>query len=98
MKEGRTYFHALVWGKKRAGIHAHEMYEPDLLNGATTYFTLLGGHDIIIYRKWYQFWKPKLSVLHKPIPRPVVEYLKKEIFKGLDAEQIEKCYQMILKE
>lgn len=32
LPEGRTYFHALVWGKKRAMIHAHEIWEDGRLN------------------------------------------------------------------
>lgn len=34
----------------------------------------------------------------KPMPRVVVDYLKKALFKGIDAELIEECYQNILRE
>lgn len=74
-KEGRTYFHALVWGKKRAYIHAHELYEPAVLEGL--------GY---------------VSFIDKDTPRAVVEFLKKEMFKGIDAEIIEKFYQSLLED
>lgn len=32
------------------------------------------------------------------IPRSIVDFLKREIFKGIDAETIEKCYQSIIEE
>lgn len=32
------------------------------------------------------------------LPRSVVDFMKKEMFKGIDAETIEKCYQYILNE
>lgn len=94
--EGRTYFHALVQGKKRAGIHMHELYEPGILEGSTPYFTILGGYDKTVYRKWWQFWKPKKWYENVPVPRPVVDFMKKELFKGADAEQIESVYQQII--
>lgn len=34
----------------------------------------------------------------EPMPRPVVDFMKKELFKGIDADIIEKTYQMILHE
>lgn len=44
-KEGRTYFHALVWGKKWAGIHIHEMWENEYLgiDGWMGYAELIAG-------------------------------------------------------
>jgi hypothetical protein len=33
---------------------------------------------------------------NEPIPRLIVDFMKKEMFKGLDAEQIEYCYQSLL--
>lgn len=73
-----SYFEALRQGKKWAGIHMHELYEPGILAGAVPYFTLLGGEE------------------GKPIPREVVDFMKKEMFKGEDAETIERCYQQII--
>lgn len=88
LPEGRTYFHALFWGKTWAGRH-WEMYEQGVLDGIMPYFTLIGG--LGNNKRWWQFWKSK----HKPIPRPVVDQMKKEMFKGIDAEIIENCYQQI---
>ncbi len=89
--EGRTYAHALYWGKKRAGIHIHELWEPSVLDDTLPYFTLLGGLEN--NKKWWQFWKSP----HKPLPRYVVDFMKKEMFKGIDAEVIENCYQKIIR-
>ena len=86
-------FFALYQGKKWAGIHIHELYEPGILDLSMPYFTILGGYDITIKRKWWQFWKQKYTHRHNPPPRPVVEFMKKEMFKGIDSEIIEKCYQ-----
>ncbi len=69
--EGRTYAHALYWGKKWAGIHVHELYEKGILDGSMPY----------------------CSFINKDVPRPVIEFLKKEIFKGKDSEIIENYYQ-----
>ena len=76
-KNTQTGFGALVRGKRLAGIHMHELYEPGILNGTVPYFTLLGGEDGV------------------PIPREVVDFMKKEMFRGIDAETIEKVYQEI---
>lgn len=89
-----SYFEALRQGKRWAGIHMHELYEPGVLEGSTPYSIILGG--FALRRKWYQFWKKKL--IHVPIPRPVVDFLKKEMFKGRDAELIEMNYQRLVKE
>lgn len=91
-----SYFEALRQGKRWAGIHIHEMYEQGVLEGTMPYFTLLGGFNTTVKRKWWQFWKPKYTHIHKPIPRQVVDFMKKEMFKGKDAEIIEKCYQAII--
>lgn len=85
-------FNALIQGKQWRGIHIHELYEQGILDGSMPYFVLLGGFDK--KRKWWQVWKPKYY--HNPMPRHVVDFIKKEIFKGKDAEIIEKCYQSIL--
>lgn len=68
--EGRSYFHALVWGKKRAYMHAHELYEPGVMSMDTPY----------------------ASFIDKTTPREVVDFLKKEMFKGIDSEIIEAVY------
>lgn len=84
-----SYFEALRQGKRWAGIHM-EMYEEGVLEGSTPYITLLGGFENI--KRWWQFWKSE----HKPILVQVKDFLKKEMFKGHDAEIIERCYQSIL--
>ena len=76
LPEGRTYFHALVWGKKWAGRHVHELYEPGILSGETPYSVILGAYG-------------------DKMPRSVVDFLKKEMFKGMDAELIEQCYETV---
>lgn len=62
------------------------------------YYIILGGDGMTIKRKWWQFWKSKYTHKHKPIPREVVDFMKKEMFKGIDSEIIEMCYQNILTE
>jgi hypothetical protein len=89
-------FKLLCEGKKWRGIHIHEMWEEGILEGSTPYFTILGGYDKTIKRKWWQFWKPKQWLEHEPMPRSVVDFIKKDIFKGQDADTIEKCYQSII--
>lgn len=90
-------FHALVWAKKSIKFNM-ELWEEGVLEGSVPYFTLLGGYEKTVYRKWYQFWKPKLWFEHQPVPRFLVEKMKGQMFKGIDAETIEKCYQIILSE
>lgn len=98
MATNHNGFTALCEGKRWRGIHVHEMYEPGVLDGSMPYFTLLGGFDKVIYRKWWQFWKPKYKLVHTPMPRAVVDFLKKEMFKGKDADTIEMCYTSIVEE
>jgi hypothetical protein len=93
----RNGFNALIQGKRWRGIHIHEMYEEGVLDGTMPYFTILGGYTVTERRKWWQFWKKKYTFYHIPIPRVVVDFLKKEMFKGQDADTIEKCYQEINK-
>ena len=88
---GISYFDALREGKKWAGIHMHELYEQGILDGSMPYFSILGGFDN--QKRWWQFWKSP----HKPVPREVVDFMKKEMFKGIDKDVIESCYQEILK-
>ncbi len=86
----------LIEGKRWRGIHIHEMYEKGILDGSMPYFTILGGYDKTVSRKWWQIWKPKHWHEHNPVPRSVVDFMKKEMFKGKDADIIESCYQSIL--
>lgn len=82
-----TWFGALIQGKRWRWIHM-EQYEQWILDWSTPYFVLLGWATK--KRKWYQFWKPKFY--NEPIPRSVVDFMKKEIFKGHDADLIERVY------
>ena len=82
-----NWFWALIQGKRWRWIHM-EQYEQWILDGSTPYFILLGG--LAKKRKWYQFWKPKFY--NDPIPRSVVDFMKKEMFKGHDADLIERVY------
>lgn len=90
-----SYFNALREGKRWAGIHM-QMYEEGILDGTMPYYTILGHADKMIYRKWYQFWKPKYWFENNVPPRQVVEFMKKELFKGIDSERIESIYQELL--
>lgn len=92
----RNGFNALCEGKRWRGIHIHEMYEQGVLDGSVPYFALLGGCDKTIKRKWWQFWKKRYTFVHSIPPRSVVDFLKKEMFKGQDAEIIENCYQSLV--
>lgn len=75
--EGRTYAHALSWGKKWAGIHCHELYEPGVLDLSFPYVCILG-----------------IGGYGPRCPVEVKDWLKKEMFKGIDADIIDKCYEM----
>lgn len=86
-----TWFGALIQGKRWRGIHM-EQYEQWILDGSVPYFILLGW--LAKKRKWYQLWKDKW--INDPIPRSVVDFMKKEMFKGHDADTIERCYNSLL--
>lgn len=47
MPEGRTYFHALLWGKKRAYMNVHELYEDGILSGDMPYNAFIDKHTPI---------------------------------------------------
>lgn len=87
-------FNALLEGKSWRGVHMR-MYEEGVLDGTMPYFTILGGYDKVMKRKWWQFWKKKYTYVHSPVPRAVVDFMKKEMFKGADAVTIERCYQTL---
>ncbi len=87
----------LVEGKRWRGITIHEMWEQGILEGSVPYFVLLGGYEG--KRKWYNPMRYiKCKYYHIPIPSFIVDFIKKEIFKGKDADVIERCYQDIIKE
>lgn len=93
-----NWFDALIQGKRWRWIHM-EMYEEGILDGSMPYFTLLGWYDTWRRPKW--FWRLlswvglDYRLKHKPIPRSVVDFMKKEMFKGHDANTIEMCYQSL---
>lgn len=78
-------FDALALGKSRRGLHI-ELYENGVLEGTVPYFSLLGGFDG--NKQWWQFWKSE----HKPMPKLIVDFIKKEMFQGRDSEIIESVY------
>lgn len=85
-------YQKLLEGKSWRGIHIHELYEQGILDRSVPYFTLLGG-CCGEKRKWYnpmRYFKGLFR--HDPMPRSVVNFMKKEMFKGYDAELIEKVY------
>ena len=71
-------FNTLVQGKKWAGITAHELWEPGLLDGSVSYWTLLGGEDD-----------------DEILPKFIVDWMKREMFKGKDANLIEELYRKV---
>lgn len=85
-----TWLWALIQGKRWRGIHM-EQYEQWILDGSTPIYTLLVD---FAKRKWYQFWKP--TYIQVVTPDSVVEFMKKELFKGASASSIEYTYNQIL--
>ena len=92
---------ALIQGKIWRGTHMG-MYEEGVLSGDMPYAVILGMNDKSKVRHWSIRWFYKLigketSIFyHSPPPRSVVDFMKKEMFKGHDANTIERCYQRIL--
>ncbi len=83
----------LIVAKGRRGLHM-AMWEDGIMDCSVPYFTLLGGYEGV--RKWYNPMRwLKGRFYHKPIPRFVVDFMKKEMFKGADADIIENCYQYL---
>lgn len=80
----------LIQGKRNRGLHM-QLWEEGVLEGIVPYNTLLGGFQR--KRKWYNPMRYLLGKFkNEPIPRSVVDFMKKEMFKGMDAEVIEECY------
>lgn len=98
-KDNYDGFNALVEGKRWRGIHIHELWEQGVLEGSVSYFCLLGGYEkerkpIWFFKLFKYFGVNRFK--HDPIPRTVVNFMKKEMFKGEDSDLIEKVYQKIL--
>ena len=89
-------FNVLVSSKGRRGLQM-QIWEDGM--EYVSYFTLLGGLEKTIYRKWYnpmRYIKGRYYFINDPIPRNVVDFMKKEMFKGMDSDLIERLYQEIL--
>ena len=87
-------FHALIEGKRWRGIHM-EMYEDGVLDGSVPYYVLLQEDR---KRKWYNPMRLFFGVDYTtPASRTLVDFLKKDMFKGYDANIIESVYQEIVK-
>jgi hypothetical protein len=91
-----TGFDHLCEGKRWRGIHM-EMYEDGILEGSVPYFALL--HETKDLRGWRWLLAKILKknlVSVTLMPRSVVDFMKKEMFKGIDARIIEETYQDIV--
>ena len=96
----------IIAGKKWRGVfcdstenHRAE-YEEGILEGTMPYMTILGGYEIMKWPVWLWRILAKFgaeTTAHNPVPVYVKDYMKKSLFRGLDAEIIEKCYQSLLK-
>lgn len=92
---------ALIQGKIWRGTHMG-MYEEGVLSGDMPYMIILGLCDKSYKRHWLIRWffvligKGSYVFVNTPPPRSVVDFMKKEMFKGYNADQIERCYQEIL--
>jgi hypothetical protein len=81
-------------GKSCLGLNI-TLWQEGVLEGTVPYYTLLGGFEGK-KRKWWQFWKPLFA--HELVSRRLVDYMKTQMFKGHDADLIERVYQQILHE
>ena len=92
-------FNALIGAKQNRGRNM-EFWEDGIMSGLQPYNDLLGNNEGCITRRWYnpmRYFKGKYKFYNIPLPRNVVDFMKKELFKGMDAELIEKLYQNICK-
>ena len=91
MIELKNGYDCILAGKRWRDIHMN-MWQEGVLDGTVPYMSLLGLYEGE-KRKWWQFWKPKYA--NEPLPRSVVDFMKRDMFDGIDADIIEKCYQEI---
>lgn len=93
--------------KSEQGKHKSEGGTVPSSSGDYSYFNALCWGKIWAGRHWQMYEEgvlegtmPYFTILqtndNKPIPRSVVDQMKREMFKGIDAEVIEKVYQEIL--
>lgn len=89
-ERGKFSDNPLVIGKTRRGL-TMGFWEEGVLEGTFPYFSLLGG-----FARQRSWWNPLRYFLgrfrNEKIPRFVVDFMKREMFKGTDAGIIEKCY------
>ena len=87
---GKFSKNPIIVGKTRRGL-SMSLWEEGVLEWNIPYYTLLGGCEET--RKW---WNPmrwiKGRFYNIPIPRTIVDFMKKEMFRGMDAEIIETTY------
>lgn len=81
----------IIIGKSYLGLNI-QLWQEGVMEGSIGYFSLLGGFD-----DWEKE-NDKYIFKHKPVSRRLVDYMKSQMFKGIDAEIIETAYQKILSE
>jgi hypothetical protein len=81
---------ALIQGKRWREWHMRS-YEEAVLEGTLPYFTLLGGY-CGKKRGWFLRLLGFEMFKHAPLPRAVVDYMKKSMFGGTATEIIEQTY------
>jgi len=79
---------ALMEGKRWRGIHM-QMWEEGVLEGTVPYITLLEGREI--RRNWFM-WLIGFKYKQELLPKYVVDFMSKEMFKGIDKEIIMERY------
>lgn len=87
-------FNALIQGKEWRGVHMR-MFEEGIKEGTMPYMTIL-TKDVKIKRKRWQIWKPLYTTEARPIEKPIVDFMAKEMFKGIDKEVIYNAYSTLL--
>ncbi len=96
-----TAFWALLEGKRWRWIHI-KMYQEWVLDWSMPYINLLWWYDWERKYKWFwkilykiSFWNFDYRFIHIPMPRSVVDFLKKEMFQWQAADSIEYAYSLI---
>lgn len=88
--------YALSQGKIWRGRHT-EIFEVGILDGSMPWVAIIGNSTVVVQRQWWQLWKPRHWTEHRPTPRAVVDFMKKEMFQGVDSDIIERCHQSFLR-
>lgn len=86
-------FNALISAKQNRGRNM-EFWEDGVMTGLQPYFTLLGGYEGE-RSKYNPMRYIKGRFYNVPLPRNVVDFIKKEMFKGKDSEVIERVYKEV---